>query len=132
MFYEFPYLKITKELLKTVGPADEETRIFRQSGNHMDFICWVNDLREVLKGNVMPATWVPTYVGVSRAAVHKRIKSGRLTMFVFEHVELELNLRFKHVERKKGEFAYCVRTECEAWFDEIRRREAQRIRPELR
>lgn len=53
-------------------------------------------------------------------------------MFVFEHEELEMNLRLKFVEKKKGEYAVCVLSECQAWRNEIAFREARRQRPEMR
>jgi hypothetical protein len=132
MFNEFPYLKITEDLQFTVGKAEEDTRIFRKNGRDSYFREWIIELNKMLKGNLIPSTWVPAYVGVSRAAVHKRIKSGRLTMFVFQYEESYISLTMKWKSRKTAEFSYCVRSECQAWKDEIEHREAMRRPPELR
>lgn len=131
MEQDFPYLKIKPDLQNLVGPVDEDTRTFRQRGRKMDFQTWVAHLHDELKGNLIPATWVPEYVGVSRTAAHKRIKAGRLTMFVFELFEYQESLLKKLKEVRLAEFAYCVRSECDAWYEEIAFRKARRGPPEL-
>ena len=127
---EFPYLKITDKLRHIIGSRDEDLRVFRQEGKAVDFLIWVRDLNDSVKGGVVPSSWAPVIVGVSRTAFHKRVKSGRLTVFVFEHREYEFNLVMNLVPRKKGEYSYCVFSECEAWRDEIQTREARRHPPE--
>lgn len=131
MEQEFPYLKIKPNLLKVVGPPDEDTRIFRQSGIQMSFHSWMFNLQDEMKGNLIPSNWVPEFVGVSRAAVHKRIKAGRLTMFVFDLMDHKLTVLMKYKEVRICDFSYCVRSECFAWYEEIMFRNARKGPPEL-
>lgn len=131
MEQDFPYLKIKPRFRKLLGAVDEDTRIFRQAGFMTDFQAWMQHLHEEVNGDLIPATWVPEYVGVSRAAVHKRIKAGRLTMFVFELHDPFPGPIAKLTGRPKVEYAYCVRSECFAWYEEITFRNARKGPPEL-
>ena len=59
------------------------------------------------------------FAPVSRAAVYKRLKEGRLTMFCYH--PLETNLGF--FGRKKGyrgnPYGYIPVSECKAWAEEL-------------
>jgi hypothetical protein len=129
MEIEFPYLKITRDLRSIVGPPDKDTRTFRTNGPD-SLQTWMEHLRAELQGNLIPLQWVPDFVGVSRAAVHKRVKQGKLTVFVYE-ISDYLSAFGKTWTKRRGEVAYCVLSECQAWFDEIVLRAARQGPPEL-
>lgn len=76
----------------------------------------MQEINEYCPGNIIPFSWVPDYVGVSRSAVHKRAKNGGLTVLGFIVTELSQTILggFKEREtRKQYDFAFL--SECRQW-----------------
>jgi len=67
-------------------------------------------------GLLLPLQWVADFVGVSRAAVHKRAKSGGLTVFsyIIEEGATTILGRVKHKETRKR-YDLVPFSECEQW-----------------
>lgn len=101
--------------IKHVGAqAHEGTRIYRQAGS--DLLGWVDCIQEWFDGELIPSEWVPDYVGVTRAAVHKRFKKGQLTLFVYELHDYVASVFTATVRTKmRCEYRYVPRSECDIW-----------------
>ena len=70
-FIQFPFIEVPKDLRKIVGEPTPGTRA--ECGQ------WIEDLGLHYKGNVgISPAGVTMFVPVQRAAVHKRIKEGKL------------------------------------------------------
>lgn len=96
---------------------DENTRVYRESSNPKSLPQWVHGLQEHFSGELLPFEWVPEYVGVSRASVHKRMRKGQLTVFVLEVLdEFTPVLRWTRPPKTRRECKYVPRTECDAWI----------------
>lgn len=112
---DYPADERVLSYLEHVQPETQEgTRIYRERGP--DLLGWVDSIQEWFGGELIPSEWVPDYVGVTRAAVHKRFKRGQLTLFVYElhdYVEslITSNLRTK----MRNEYRYVPRSECDIW-----------------
>ncbi len=78
-------LIIPPELLPVIGEPDEGTRLYRKEGDEDEKGFWFDALTEVFGSLVSPGG-VALYAPVSRAAVHKRLKEGRMTAFCY-HVK---------------------------------------------
>ena len=89
-FIQFPFIEVPKDLRKIVGEPTPGTRAYRQEGTHEECGQWIEDLLLHYKGDVgISPAGVTMFVPVQRAAVHKRIKEGKLTAFFFYITRIE-------------------------------------------
>ena len=95
--------------------VDEGTRVYREVSDAVNFDRWMNDVHKSFGGEVIPFEWVADYVGVSRAALHKRIKRGGLTVLVFEMRERVSGILGGVRDRMRCEYKYVPRSECDSW-----------------
>jgi hypothetical protein len=95
------------------------TRWWVEKGNPGAFRLWLYELidDEEYKERVIPLQWVPEFVGVTRAAVHKRAKAGKLTVFSFVMMEPEKVFLEKARLHARSRYDFAVMSECEAWAD---------------
>lgn len=104
------------------GPAvtrEPGTRIYRESGDEHHMRWWINELQKIFEGQLLPFEWVAEYVGISRAALHKRVKRGGLTVFVFEVTEKVTGILGGKRERMRQEYKCVPITECEDWRNQL-------------
>lgn len=95
--------------------VDEGTRVYREVSDAVNFQRWMDDVHEAFGTEVIPFEWVADYVGVSRAALHKRIKRGGLTVLVFEMRERVSGILGGVRDRMRCEYKYVPRSECDSW-----------------
>lgn len=116
----FPYLQVaTPERKKLVGNPDKGTRIFRRQGTYKESGEWCVAMNEVFEDQFVSPGGVSMFVPVSRAAVHKRMKEGRLTALCFHVVHDEITF-FGNVRKAKATpFVFIPVSECKAWAKEI-------------
>lgn len=100
---------------KTRRRADPGTRIYRERSPQVYLHAWLEELQAMFAGELVPFEWVADYVEVSRAAVHKRVKAGGLTLFVFEMEETVRGVLGGLRERMRGEYRYVPKSECDHW-----------------
>jgi hypothetical protein len=119
---DFPFVVVPPELRGIVGEPAPGTRIYRSEGSHDDCGAWFEAIHKHLDGVGLSPGGVSMYVPVSRAAVHKRIKDGKLTAFTF-HITRETT-GFLGKKRKAKEQPYILLSiaECKAWAEEFKRR----------
>ncbi|HUA66832.1 MAG TPA: hypothetical protein VME24_13370 [Alphaproteobacteria bacterium] len=120
MSTEFPYLQIdTAERKKLVGKADKGTRIYRREGTYKESGEWFDGIQERFDDRFVSPGGVCMFVKASRAAVHKRMKEGRLTAFCFHVVHSEKTF-FGNVRKAKASpFVLIPVSECKAWASEL-------------
>ena len=94
---------------------DAGTRVYREIGGEAQLRHWLNEAQNAFDGELVPFEWAADYVGVSRAALHKRIKRGGLTVLVFEMRELVSGILGGQRQRMRQEYKYIPRTECDSW-----------------
>lgn len=102
------------------GPAvsvDPGTRVYRELGTEIQFWHWLREVIEDFEGELVPFEWVSDYVGVSRAALHKRVKKGQLTVLVYQMQELVEGVLGGLRERMRREYKYVPKSECDSWKD---------------
>jgi hypothetical protein len=122
-FIQFPFIEVPDDLRKLVGKPTPGTRAYRQEGTHEECGQWLEALGEHYQGDVgLSPSGVSMFVPVQRAAVHKRIKEGKLTAFFFYITRIENT--FFGTKRKVKLRPYIVLSvsECKAWAAEMKRR----------
>ena len=125
MSIELPYLKVTPEMKSIVGKCDKGTRIHRREGSYAEAGKWFLQLDELFKDRFVSPGGVSMFVRISRAAVHKRMKEGRLSAFCF-HVVHEEKTFFGNVRKAKATpFVTNPVSECKAWAKEIDEKRGQ-------
>lgn len=127
MKQEFPYVEVPEHLKPIVGEPDPETRLYRAYGDQEGVAEWFDAVSEICgaEGTVSPGG-VSMYAGVSRPGVHKRMKEGRLTAFLYHVVKSSKFLK----DRKKLEdggrpFSLIPVVECKAWHEELKSKRDQ-------
>ena len=94
---------------------DAGTRVYREIGMETNFRHWLRDVQIAFEGELIPFEWVADYVQVSRAALHKRIKRGGLTVLVYEMREFVAGILGGVRQRMRSEYKFVPRSECDSW-----------------
>lgn len=117
----FPFVEIPKHLQEIVGKPDRETRIFRAYGNEDDFSRWFDAVWDICgEERAVSPGGVSMYAKVSRAGVHKRMKEGRLTAFLFHKVKESRLVKGRKVLDEGGRpYGFIPVSECQAWAKEL-------------
>jgi hypothetical protein len=122
-FIEFPFIEVPEDLRKIVGEPTPGTRAFRREGTHAECGQWIEDLGLHYKGDVgISPAGVTMFVPVQRAAVHKRIKEGKLTAFFFYITHVESTFFGTKRKVKLRPYILLSLSECKAWVAEMKRR----------
>lgn len=121
MATDFPFVEIPTEALPFIGERDGETHVYRKDGPQEESAAWFDALHEIIGPSVSPGG-VGMYCPVSRAAVYKRIKEGKLSLFLF-HVTRRKTALFggKKVVREMP-YGYIPVSEVRAWRNELEER----------
>jgi hypothetical protein len=122
-FIEFPFIEVPEDLRKIVGEPTSGTRAYRREGTHAECGQWIEDLGLHYKGDVgISPSGVTMFVPVQRAAVHKRIKEGKLTAFFFYITNVESTFFGTKRKVKLRPYILLSMSECKAWVAEMKRR----------
>jgi len=122
MSTEFPYLKVPDELRSIVGEPTPGTRTYRREGTYEECGKWFEAISEHFEGVGLSPGGVSMFAPVSRAAVHKRLKDGKLTAFTFYVTRDEKSLFGTKRKAKQRPYILLSKDECKAWGAELKRR----------
>jgi len=118
----FPYVEIPEEVLPVLGTPDVGTRCYRYEALESESGEWFQALNAIV-GPVVSPGGVSMFAPVSRAAVHKRMKEGRMSAFCFHGIETKKGFFGRQkTERKVLPFVYIPVSECKAWAEELKER----------
>ena len=118
---EVPFVEIPEELEAIVGKRDPGTRIYRRDGSQEESSVWFDLLTEIIGPSVSPGG-VGMYCPVSRAAVYKRIKEGKLSIFLFHVTHRKTTLFGKNRILRDNPYGYIPASEARAWRQELEER----------
>jgi hypothetical protein len=118
---DFPFVRIPTELYPILGTRDPGTRIYRRDGSQEESAVWFDALTDVIGPSVSPGG-VGMYCPVSRAAVYKRIKEGRLSIFLFHVTHRKTTLFGKNKILRDNPYGYIPASEARAWRIELEER----------
>lgn len=122
---ELPYVEVPDDIRYLVGEPLSRTRIYRQAGPQWQAAYWAKALFNAFDGLVSPGG-VAMFAPVSRAAVHRRLKDGKLTGFFFYISEPYRNWFGTQKIERKLHYAYIPVCECEAWGRELQGRAVEK------
>ncbi|MFA5257353.1 MAG: hypothetical protein WC360_04320 [Opitutales bacterium] len=118
---DFQYVKIPEGLKHIFGTPDAGTHIYRRDGPQEESSAWFDALCEVVGPTVSPGG-AGMYCPVSRAAVHKRVKEGKLTMFLFHVTHRRTTLFGQNKILRETPYGYIPVSELQAWRKELEER----------
>ncbi|PYJ09624.1 MAG: hypothetical protein DMF06_09330 [Verrucomicrobia bacterium] len=118
---EFPFVQIPEGLYPIIGTPDPGKRMYRRDGSQEESAVWFDALTAIIGPSVSPGG-VGMYCPVSRAAVYKRIKEGKLSIFLF-HVRYRKTTLFgKNKILRDNPYGYIPVSEARAWRMELEAR----------
>ena len=118
---DFPFVVIPNELQSIVGIQDPGTRIYRRDGSQEESAVWFDAITDMIGPSVSPGG-VGMYCPVSRAAVYKRIKEGKLSIFLFHVTHRKTTLFGKNKILRENPYGYVPVSEARAWRRELEER----------
>ena len=120
---DFPYVEIKPGLKRVIGEKDPGTRMYKASGTQEEYVTWFDAIMRHVGPCVSPGG-AAARAHVTRAAVYKRMKEGRITAFMFYAPEDNKDLpKILRIFRKPSvPYCYIPISECQAWGDDIRER----------
>jgi hypothetical protein len=118
------FVTITDELAKVIGKPDRGTRIFRAEGTGEDFMRWWDTLVEHFPRGLVSPGGGCQYAGVSRAAIHRAIREGRLTVFAYHSWKEQRGIFGSKIVRENP-YQYVPVIELKAWRMELEERIGQ-------
>lgn len=134
MSKEFPFVKVPDRMLKHLGDPDPGTRLYRRFATQNDYRAWFSAASKICKpeGMVSPGG-AAGYARVSRAGVHKRLKEGRLTGFIFHEIKDSIFFkdRKKLVDGRSPSSGYIPVIECKAWAAELEGKTVEELEKEI-
>lgn len=116
---DIPHVEIPDHLRPLLGEPDLGTRMYRRYGWDEDFRGWWDAVCEICgkESSVSPGG-VSMYVRVSRAGVHKRMREGRITAFLFHKISgVRMFTRKEILENAGLPYIYIPGVECKAWAE---------------
>lgn len=98
-------------MMPIVDKKTVSIRRYIQTGSVHDFSLWLDKIHSINPGGFIPFQWIAPYVGVSDEAVHKRLRTGRITLYTFL-------ISSDGRRRKRALYDYALISECQQWRDE--------------
>jgi len=115
------FVTIPRELKAVLGEPDPGTRVYRRDGPEEECGPWFDAFSEVVGATVSPGG-VGMYCPVSRAAVHKRMKDGNLTAFLFHPTHRKTGWFGKVKTLRDTAYTYIPVSEIKQWRQELEER----------
>lgn len=104
-----------------IGHPDPGTRFYRNQGRRIACAYWYRRLCRAYPDGLVSPGGAAMFAPVSRAAVHKALKEGRLTGFAFHEVVDRKTIFGGTRAKRKGPFIYIPVAECVAWGEQIQK-----------
>lgn len=116
------FTKIPDAFKMLAGTREPGTRIYRREGTNEEMVQWFDALCEHIGPTVSPGG-AASYARVTRAGVHKRLKSGNLTAFCFHIRGKWTNFLGREKQYKRLALVYIPVKECQEWRIELESRQ---------
>jgi hypothetical protein len=114
----FQYIHVPEEKWHIVGKPVEGTRIHHIEGPPEHVAAWYDTVCDIVDGPCVSPGGCCMYVPVTRAAVHHRIKQGRLTAFMYD-VQESINILGFKIAFREAPYSYIPVSELKEWRKDI-------------
>lgn len=117
----FPFVEVPPRLLRIIGERVGDTRVYRKKGPQEEAALWHEVVYWVAGPTVSPGG-VLMYCPVSRAAVYKRMKEGKMTAFNFYPSGRKTKFFGGLISVREMPYCYIPISEAKAWRRELEER----------
>lgn len=118
----FPYIDVPPEALDALGgEPDTGTRFYRAEGPEEGAGPWFEVVTAIAGPCVSPGG-ANMFAPVTRGAVQKRIKEGKLTTFSYYVTSTRVGLFGKERKKRESPYGYIPASELKAWAKELEER----------
>jgi len=114
MSTDFPFIAVPEKLHAVFGEPVPGTHLYHKEGPQEETSYWADAVFEIAGECVSPGG-VSMYAPVSRAAVHKRLKEGKLTGFFFHVTHRRRNFFGLDLSTRELAIGFIPVSECKAW-----------------
>lgn len=114
-------VEIPDEIRHVFGECVPGTRMYQASGPEGTSGPWYEAIEEIAGRCVSPGG-ASMFAPVSRAAVHKRVKEGKITAFCFYVTKTRTSIFGKQRESRETPFVYIPVCELKLWAAELEER----------
>lgn len=114
-------IEVPPEVLPVAGFQQAGTRVYRREGLESECGEWFQAL-DAFTGPLVSPGGVSMFAPVTRAAVHKRLKEGRMTAFCFHSLVTKTGFFGRKQTIRETPIVYIPVSECRAWAEEIKER----------
>lgn len=121
MNVEQTLIEVPPEVLPVVGFMQPGTRVYRREGLESECGEWFQAL-DAFTGPLVSPGGVSMFAPVSRAAVHRRLKEGRMTAFCFHALVTKSGFFGRKQTVRETPVVYIPVSECKAWAEELKER----------
>ena len=122
MTTRIPFEEIPEELKEIIGDPDPGTRLYRAEGGQEDHQIWFDAVRKICtEGKVSPGG-AGSFAPVSRAAVYKALREGRLSAFFFHITKKSFSWMGKEIKFRDTPYGYVSVRELKAWKEDLMQR----------
>jgi hypothetical protein len=126
MATEFPFEEIPAKLKAIIGDPDPGTRIYRAEGGQEEHAKWFKAIHKICTEGMVSPGGAGSFAPVSRAAVYKALREGRLSAFFFHATKTYFTWMGKEFKYRDTPYGYVSVRELKAWNENLQAR-AQRI-----
>lgn len=125
---EIKYIEIPDKYQEIIGTPDPGTRLYRAFGSQDEFSLWSDAVFDICSGSAVSPGGASLYVHATRAGVHKRLKEGRLTGFLFNIISDSKFIKGrKKLDNSGRSYCYIPYSECVAWAHDLKEREQDHL-----
>jgi hypothetical protein len=110
---------VPERLLPIFGRPGPGARMYRTAANAEHWAIWPDALVKACPDGLVSPGVFGMFARVSRAAVHKAMKEGRLTAFIFHEVEERRTHFGTKRPHRKNPFIYIPVIECMGWGKQL-------------
>jgi len=121
MDIDFQNVEVPDEALAALGQPDPDSRVYRAEGPEEESGPWFEAVTAIAGACVSPGG-CGMFAPVSRAAVYKRIKEGKLTSFCFHVTSTRVSIFGKKRKVREMPYIYIPAVELKAWAAELEER----------
>jgi hypothetical protein len=131
---EIPFITVPERWRPYIGEHDPETRQYRKYGTDKDYRAWFSIISKICrKDGLLSPGGAAGYVGVSRAGLHKRLKEGRMTVFLFHTIRGSKIIKTRKIleDGSSPSSAFIPVSELKAWAAELEGKTVEELDKEI-
>lgn len=114
MTTDFPFEEVPQKYKKIIGEPDPGTRLYRREGSQEDYEAWFKTVHDICAEGMVSPGGANMHAPVSRAAVYKALREGRLSAFFF-HITEQKSWMGKKIKFRTTPYGYVSVSELKAW-----------------